>query len=212
MQFLVIDDHPVIRKGLIYVITCSPKYADSKFDEAGTAEEAINLLRANHYDMVLLDISLPGRSGLDVLTHVHQEKPSLPVLVISIHAEGHYAIRTLKMGAAGYITKTSAVHNLITAIENIRMTGKYISPGVALLLADEVGSGLRPHTKTHELLSNRELEVARLIASGISTREIAEQLCLSIKTINTHRSRLLAKLGLKNSVELTSYCIHNHLI
>jgi DNA-binding NarL/FixJ family response regulator len=110
------------------------------------------------------------------------------------------------------MTKTVAVHHLITAIESIRRTGKYLSPNVSLLLANEVGSGRRAHAKSHELLSNREMEVARLIASGISTRAIAEQLHLSVKTINTHRSRLLAKLGMKNSVELTSYCIHNHLI
>jgi len=212
MRFLIVDDHPVIRKGLIYVITCDPEYADSQFDEAETAAESLTLLHANHYDMVLLDISLPDRSGLEVLTQLHQENPSLPVLVMSIHAESLYAIRTLKKGAAGYITKTSAVHNLTTAIENIRRTGKYISPSVSLLLADEVGSSHRSLAETHELLSNREMEVARLIASGISTRSIAEQLCLSVKTINTHRSRLLAKLGLKNSVELTTYCIHNHLI
>ena len=212
MHFLIVDDHPVIRKGLIYVITCDPDYADSHFYEAGTASEALTLLHAGHYDMVLLDISLPDRSGLEVLAQVHKENPSLPVLVMSIHAESLYAIRTLKIGAAGYITKTSAVHNLIPAIESICRTGKYISPSVSLLLAHEVGSSRRSLAKTHELLSNREMEVARLIASGISTSEIAEKLRLSVKTINTHRSRLLAKLGLKNSVELATYCIHNHLI
>lgn len=212
MRFLIVDDHPVIRKGLIYVITCEPEYAGSQFDEAGTAADALNLLQANLYDMLLLDISLPDRSGLDLLKLIHQENPSLPVLVISIHAESLYAIRTLKKGAAGYMTKTSAVHDLITAIKSIRKTGKYISPAVSLLLADEVGTGRSHHAKTHELLSNREMEVARLIASGKSTIDIAEQLNLSIKTIQTHRSRLLAKLGLKNSVELTTYCIHNHLL
>lgn len=212
MRFLIVDDHPAIRKGFIYVITCDPEYAGSQFDEAGTAAEALTLLHAVNYDMVLLDISLPDRSGLEILAHVHKETPSLPVLVISIHAENLYAIRTLKKGAAGYITKTAAVHNLITALENIRRTGKYISPSVSLLLAHEVGSSHSPQANSHELLSNREMEVARLIASGISAREIAEQLRLSVKTINTHRSRLLAKLGLKNSVELTTYCIHNHLI
>jgi two-component system, NarL family, invasion response regulator UvrY len=212
MRFLIVDDHPAIRKGYIYVITCEPEYAGSQYDEAGTAAEALTLLHAGHYDMVLLDISLPDRSGLEILAHIHKEAPSLPVLVISIHAENLYAIRTLKKGAAGYITKTSAVHNLITALENIRRTGKYISPSVSLLLAHEVGSNHSAHANTHELLSNREMEVARLISSGISTRKIAEQLRLSVKTINTHRSRLLAKLGLKNSVELTTYCIHNHLI
>ncbi len=212
MRFLIIDDHPVIRKGLIYVITSAPEYAESHFDEAGTAVEALDLFHANHYDMVLLDISLPDRSGLEVLVQVHGESPSLPVLVISIHEESLYAIRALKIGAAGYITKTAAVHKLITAIESIRSTGKYISPNVSLLLAHEVDSSRRPHTKAHELLSNREMEVARLIASGISTKIIANQLSLSVKTINTHRARLLAKLGVKNSVELAAYCINNHLI
>lgn len=212
MRFLIIDDHPVIRKGLIYVITSEPEYADSQFDEAGTAAEALNLFHANQYDMVLLDISLTDRSGLELLVQVHQEKPSLPVLVISMHADSLYAIRTLKIGAAGYITKTAAVHKLITAIESIRNTGKYISPNVSLLLANEVDSSRRPDTKPHELLSNREMEVAHLIASGKSSRIIAEQLSLSVKTINTHRSRLLAKLALKNSVELTTYWIHNHLM
>ncbi len=211
MRFLIIDDHPVIRKGLIYVIINEPEYADSQFDEAESAAEAFNLLHANHYDMVLLDISLPGRSGLEVLMHIHQEHPELPVLVISIHAESLYAIRALKKGAAGYITKTAAVHNLITAIRSIRSTGKYISPNVSLLLAAEIGNGRRPHATPHELLSNREMEVARLIAFGVSTKEISGKLCLSIKTINTHRSRLLAKLGLKNSIELAIYCMNNKL-
>ncbi len=212
MRFLIIDDHPVIRKGLIYVIISEPEYADSQFDEAGTATDALILFHEYIYDMVLLDISLPDRSGMEILAQIHQEQPSIPVLVISIHEESLYAIRSLKKGAAGYITKTAAVHKLITAIDSIRSTGKYISPNVSLLLANEVGSHLRSDARPHELLSNREMEVARLIASGISTKKIAEQLSLSVKTINTHRSRLLAKLGLKNSVELTSYCIHNHLV
>ena len=212
MRFLIIDDHPVIRKGLIYVVTTAPEYADSQFDEAGTATVALNMFHANQYDMVLLDISLPDRSGLELLEQIHKEKPLLPVLVISIHAESLYAIRALKIGAAGYITKTAAVHKLIIAIESIRNTGKYLSPNVSLLLAHEVDSSRRTHTKPHELLSNREMEVARLIASGISPKTIAEQLRLSVKTINTHRSRLLAKLDLRNSVELTRYCIYNSIM
>lgn len=213
MRFLIIDDHPVIRKGLIYVIISEPEYAAAQFDEAGTTAEALELFHDHQYDMVLLDISLSDRSGLEILAMMQQERPSLPVLVISIHEESLYAIRALKIGAAGYITKTAAVHKLITAIESIRSTGKYLTPNVSLLLADEVGNNRRrPAANLHELLSNREMEVALLIASGMPTRLIAEQLCLSVKTINTHRSRLLAKLGLKNSVELTTYCIHNNLI
>ncbi len=212
MQFLIIDDHPVIRKGLIYVITCEPEYDTFQFDEVGTAADALNLLCANQYDMVLMDISLPDRSGLDVLTHMRRERPLLPVLVISTHAESLYAVRALKLGAAGYITKTSAVHVLITAIKSILRTGKYISSNVSLMLAHEIDSSRIAHAKPHELLSNREMEVARMIASGTSTREIAGQLSLSVKTINTHRSRLLAKLSLKNSVNLTTYCIQNQLI
>lgn len=212
MRFLIIDDHPVIRKGLIYVITSEPDYADSQFDEAGSGAEALDMFHANQYDLLLLDISLPDRSGLELLEQVHQEKPLLPVLVMSIHAENIYAIRALKKGAAGYISKTAAVHHLITAIESIRRIGKYISSDVSLLLAAEVGKSHRSHVNPHDLLSNREMEVACLIASGISTREIAEQLFLSIKTINTHRSRLLAKLGLKNSIKLATYCIQNQLV
>lgn len=212
MQFLIIDDHPVIRKGLIYVITSDPDYFDFQFDEVGTETEAFYQLSVNQYDMVLLEISLPDRSGLDILKHLRQEKPLLPVLVISTHAESLYAIRTLKMGAAGYVTKTTAVHNLITAISSILTTGKYISPNVSLLLANEIDNSRRSQTKPHELLSNREMEIALLIASGISTKIIAEQKSLSIKTIHTHRSRLLAKLGLINSVELATYCINNQMI
>lgn len=212
MRFLVIDDHPVIRNGLIHAITKAPDYADSLFDEAGSVMESLKLLQANQYDMVLLDISLPDRSGLEVLKHVHQEKPGLPVIVISNYPESLYAIRSFKMGAAGYVIKTSAVHTLIAAIDSIRKTGKYISTNVSLLLANEIGISRHPHSNLHELLSNREIEVAQMIACGTSTREIAEQLCLSIKTVNTHRSRILAKLGLKNSVELANYCINNKLI
>jgi two-component system, NarL family, invasion response regulator UvrY len=212
MRFLVIDDHPVIRNGLIHVISSARDYADSHFDEAGSVQEALNLLDSNQYDMILLDISLPDRSGLEVLKHVHQEKPWLPVIVLSNYPEALYAIRSFKMGAAAYVIKTSAVNILITAIESIRKTGKYISPNVSLLLANEIGISRHPHSNLHELLSNREIEVAQLIACGTSSREIAEQLCLSIKTINTHRSRILAKLGLKNNVELATYCINNNLI
>ncbi len=212
MQFLIVDDHPLTRKGLIQVITCEPDYTDFKFDEVGTAAEAFNLLGANQYDMVLLDISLPDRSGLEILTHVRREKYALPVLVISAHPECLYAVRTLKMGAAGYITKTAATDAVTTAIASILSSGKYISPTVSLLLAHEVDNSRSSHAEPHELLSNREMEVACMIASGMSSREAAEQLRLSIKTINTHRSRLLAKLGLKNSVKLTAYCIQHHLI
>jgi DNA-binding NarL/FixJ family response regulator len=205
MRYLIIDDHEVIRKGLKSVIHEEQRYQDTLVDEAGTIEQSHRLLNTHEYDLVLLDISLAGDSGLVILEYLQDEKPDLPVLIITMHPENQYAIRTLKMGAAGYLTKHSAAQDLIAAIEQIYTTGKYISPSVGLLLTEELAHAKRKNNQPHELLSNREMEIARLFATGASTSEIAHKLHLSIKTINTHRSRLLKKLGLKNIVQLANY-------
>ena len=211
MKILIIDDHPFVRKGLIHVLTHD--MGDSlTVDEADCQPDVLSLFSTHGYDLVLLDVSLEGRSGLDILAWIKNEHPSVPVLIISMHPEEQYALRAIRLGAAGYLTKHSAPVDLIAAISQIRTTGKYISPKLSILLAEEVGRRTDKRCLLHELLSNREMEIGRLIASGSTAKEIAAILNLSVKTVNTYRARLLPKLGIRSNVELTTYFIENKLI
>jgi len=211
VKILIIDDHPFVRQGLIHVLT--HEMGDRlAVDEADCQSDVLKLFSAHAYDLVLLDVSLEGRSGLDILAWIKKEHPLVPVLIISMHPEDQYALRAIRLGAAGYLTKHSAPVDLIAAISQIRTTGKYISPKLSLLLAEEVGRRTEKRGSLHELLSNREMEIGRLIASGSTAKEIAATLNLSVKTVNTYRSRLLPKLGTRNNVELTAYFIENKLI
>ena len=211
MKILIIDDHPFVRQGLIHVLT--HEMGDRlAVNEADRQSDVLKLFSAHAYDLVLLDVSLEGRSGLDILAWIKKEHPLVPVLIISMHPEDQYALRAIRLGAAGYLTKHSAPVDLIAAISQIRTTGKYISPKLSLLLAEEVGRRTEKRGSLHELLSNREMEIGRLIASGSTAKEIAAILNLSVKTVNTYRSRLLPKLGIRNNVELTAYFIENKLI
>jgi len=165
---------------------------------------------AKSYDIVLLDLSLPDRNGLDCLGQIKKQRPSLPVLVLSMHAEEHFAVRALKSGAAGYLTKDKAAEELVRAIKKIMGGGRYVSSELAERLAAELTGDT---TKSpHELLSEREFRVLRLIASGKSVSEIAQELFLSVKTVSTYRSRLLSKMQMKTNAELTRYCIQNRLV
>ena len=172
MKILIIDDHPLIRKGLILVLN---QENESSFtvDEADGELDALKLLSENSYDLVLLDISLNGRSGLDILVWIKKEYQSVPVLVISMHPEDQYALRAMRLGAAGYLSKHSATVNLIQAINQIRTCGKYISPTLSLLLAEEVGRRTDSRDPLYKTLSNREMEIGRLISRGLTPREIA---------------------------------------
>lgn len=207
MKILIVDDHPVVRQGLKRILA---EISDPVVvDEASNGRGALTKAREGNYDMVLLDISMPDMNGLDVLRELKREKPTLPVLILSIHPEEQYAIRALKAGASGYITKDNASDELISAIEKVSSAGKYISPSLADRLAyDLEADATRP---PHEILSDREYQVMRLIASGKAVREIAEKLSLSVKTINTYRSRIRQKMKMKTNAELICYAIKNQL-
>jgi two-component system invasion response regulator UvrY len=184
-------------------------FPGARFGEAGTAEETL-AQAGKRWDMLVLDISMPGLSGLEILARIKKSQPGLPVLVLSVHPEEQYALRTLEAGAAGYITKARASAELIAAVEKILSGGKHFSPAV---MAKEV-SHLRGQAVKlpHELLSNHEYEILRLIGSGHSMKQIARQFSVSPQTISTHRSRILKKLGLRSTAELIRYAIENRLV
>src|SRR5258706_2293905 len=207
IKILIADDHPVVRQGLKQMLADEP---DMKVaGEAANATELLEKVRREPWDIVLLDITMPGRGGLDVLKDLKRDRGKLPVLVLSMHPEDQFGLRVLKAGAAGYLTKDSAPEELVKAIRKVCGGGKDVSP----LLAEQLASRLdaaepRP---PHEFLSDREYQVMRLIASGKRVGEIARDLSLSVKTISTYRLRLLAKMDLKTNAELTRYVIEPRL-
>lgn len=208
IKILIADDHAVVRKGLKQILAETTDIVAA--DEAINGQEVLEKIRKNDYDIVMLDISMPGRNGLDILKQVKNEKPEMSVLILSMHPEEQYAVRALKAGASGYLTKDSAPDELILAIRKISQGRKYITSSLAERLAFylEVDS----EKPLHEALSDREYEVMRMIASGKTVREIAEELFLSIKTISTYRSRILEKMGMKNNTELVRYALKNRLL
>jgi two-component system, NarL family, invasion response regulator UvrY len=208
IRVLIADDHAVVRQGLKQILGDTPEMVVA--GEASTGQGVLDKLRAETWDVVVLDISMPDGSGLDVLKALKAEQPRLPVLVLSMYSEDQYAMRVLKAGAAGYLTKDSAADELVKAIRKVVSGGRYVSPLLAEKLAFEIGadSGKAPH----ELLSDREFQVLRLIAAGKSVKEIAAELSLSVKTVSTYRVRLLEKMNLGTNAELIHYAIQNHLI
>ena len=208
IKILIADDHAVVREGLKQIIAEMSDMVIS--DEASTGHEVLAHVRDNEYDVVVLDISMPGGDGLNILKQIKRERPKLAVLVLSMHPEEQYAVRVLKAGAAGYLTKESAPDELISAIRRVSTGRKYVSSFLAEKLAFDLESD---QEKTlHETLSDREYQVMCMIASGKRTKEIAEELCLSIKTISTYRSRILEKMRMKNNAELTHYAIKEGLV
>lgn len=208
IKICVVDDHPVVREGLKRIIAEHPEMAVT--GETGDGHEALKLVKAGHFDVILLDITMPTKSGLDLLKELRTESPSLPVLVVTMHAEDQYAMRVLRAGAAGYLTKDAACDQLVKAIRKVIRGGKYISSKLAEKLAYGLdGATTRP---PHELLSDREYQVLCMIASGKRVTEIAEKLFLSVKTISTYRVRLLEKLKMKSNAELTRYAIKAGLV
>ncbi len=207
-RILIIDDHEIVRDGLRNIL--NEQAEGNTFGEAGTSPEALALAAEQHWDVVILDLSLGGRSGLEVLKELKQIRPRLPVLILSMHSEEQYARRAFKAGAAGYITKDSPRTELVKAISKVADGGRYVSPTLAegLVIDLERGSDRPPH----EILSNREFEVMRLIASGKTVGEIAVLLSLSDKTISTYRARILDKMGMRTNAELTHYAIKNNLV
>ena len=208
IQVLIADDHAILRRGLAQIIT---EASDMQIcAEAETGAQVIKLVRQHRVDVVLLDITMPDRNGLDTLKQLKKEKPKLAVLMLSMHPEETYALRAIKAGASGYLTKQSAPALLVTAIRQVARGRRYISPAVAEELAGTIADGTdRP---AHATLSDREYETMRLIASGKALSQIAVEMHLSAKTVSVYRARLLEKMHLKNNAELTYYALKNQLV
>jgi len=207
MRILLADDHAVVRHGLKQILTDAFKRAT--YGEARNAQEALDLIWKQDWDVVVLDITMPGRSGLDVLREIKQSKPRLPVLVLSMHPENQFAVRVLKSGASGYMTKESAPDELVGAVKKVLAGGRYVSNA----LAENLAASLSVNQKApQEKLSDREFQVLRLIASGKMITDIARELSLSVKTISTYRSRILEKMDMKNNAELMHYAIQHRLV
>lgn len=209
LRILIADDHAIIRKGLKQILL--EEYPSAIIEEVVDAEGVMKKIISNEWHILICDLSMPGRSGLDVVHEVKQNFPKLPVLILSIHPEEQYAVRVLKAGAAGYLSKDTATEELVKAVQRVLQGHKYISPFVAEIIADDLAQNSSDKA-THELLSDREFEIFKLIASGKSVSEIAEKLSLSGTTVSTYRSRILIKMNLKTNAELIRYALENKFI
>jgi two-component system, NarL family, invasion response regulator UvrY len=210
INVLVVDDHTLIRKGMRQILDDT---SDMRVTgEAETGIQALKMVRDNKYDMVLLDITLPDRHGMDVLRQLRTEFPTLPILILSMHPEDQYAMRSIRAGAAGYLNKQSAPSQLVTAIRQVASGRKYISNTLAEQLANELTRGNQQREISHKILSNREYQTLCLMASGKSLSEMAEIMSLSAKTVSVYRARMLEKMKLKNNAEAVRYALNNHLI
>ncbi len=207
MNILIVDDHQVVRKGLIGILL--EQYPSATITEVGDSQEAIGVARKQIWDMILLDISMPGQSGVDVLKQIRAEGIKVPILMLSMHPESQYAVRVLKAGASGFVNKQSASDELLLAVSKVLSGKKYITPAVAEKLIDTIGGD--GEVQSHEDLSDREMQVLLLIASGKTVSDIAEEISLSVSTISTYRVRILEKLALNNNAELTRYVLDNNL-
>ena len=207
-KILIVDDHPIVRDGLKQILGDTDDLVVS--GEAGNADEALALVRDSDFDLVVLDITLPGRTGIDLLRDLRRERPALPVLMLSIHPEDELGIRAVKAGASGFLSKECASDDLVRAIQLIVSGNKYISRALADRLIEEIQRDTnRP---PHEQLSDREYEVMSLIATGSSMKEVAAALSLSKSTVSTYRARILDKLNVKSNSEITRYAIHHGLV
>jgi DNA-binding NarL/FixJ family response regulator len=206
-RILIADDHELVRRGLRQILT--DEFPKLQVGEAANARDAVEAVRKQSWDAALLDINMPGRSGLDVLEDLKKLRPAMPVVMLTAFPEQDYAVRSLKLGASGYVTKSGASDELLTALRKALAGGRYVTASLAEKLAASI-AGDAPSTP-HETLSNRELQVLRLIAQGRTIKEIAAELALSEKTIGTYRSRLSEKMGLSTNVELTRYAIQHKL-
>lgn len=208
MRILITDDHAVVRQGLKGILAA--EFRRAEFGEAATAQEAIEQVWKYPWDVAILDLTMPGRSGLEALQEIRQARPRLPVLVLSMHPEDQFAVRLLKSGAAGYMTKETAPEELVGAVKKVIAGGRYVSPGLAEKMASYLAMDVE--RAPHERLSDREFLVLREIASGRTPTDIARLHGLSVKTISTYRHRILEKTGLRNNAELTHYAVTNHLV
>jgi two-component system invasion response regulator UvrY len=208
MKILICDDHKIVREGLRQIL----KGLDgvTLICEAGDGSEAISLLKNDSFDIVLLDISLPDKNGLEILQSVKQKWPSTNVLILSMHPQEQYAIRALKLGASGYLTKDTASEELLQAVKRVSAGGKYISQSLAESIAMHLDKDV--YRQKHEALSGREFEIMIRLANGKSLQEISSELFISDKTVSTYRSRIMEKMEFSRNTELTRYCIENQLI
>ena len=207
-KILVVDDHEVVRKGLVRVL--EGILQPLTVDEANNGQEAVSKVWKSQYDLVLLDLKMPGKSGLDVLKEIKLHQPKLPVLVLSMHPEEQFAIRAMRSGASGYLTKECSGDELVLAIRKALKGEKYISESLAQILASELEAD--SGKPLHEVLSDREYQVMLMIASGKPVSAIAKELCLSVKTISSYRTNILLKTRMKNNSEITHYAIQNKLV
>lgn len=208
MRILIADDHSVVRKGLKQILI--EEFPAAEIEDVPDAEEMIKKVMNANWDVVISDMSMPGRSGLDALQQIKQIYPDLPVLILSIHPEEHYALRVLKAGASGYLSKGSASEELVKAVQTVLLGKKYISAAVAEKLATSFSAD--SSKPAHELLSDREFDVMKLLAAGKSVSDIAEILSLSVTTISTYRARIMTKMNMKTNSDLTKYAIESNLI
>jgi DNA-binding NarL/FixJ family response regulator len=208
IRVIIADDHPLLRRGIKDIIE---EQADMEVvAEAATGQELLVQLEHRDCDVILLDIGMPGRDGLDALSDIRRKSPKLPVLILSVYPEDQFGPRVLKSGASGYMNKETACEQLVQAIRKISTGGKYISPTLAEKIASDLAAD--NHLPPHEKLSDREYQVMRKIASGKTVGEIARELCLSEKTISTHRTRILEKMEMKTNAQLTYYAVHHDLV
>jgi two-component system, NarL family, invasion response regulator UvrY len=208
IKVLITDDHPVVRQGIRQILNTCPEVV--LVDEASDGSEMLGKLHQNKYTVVLLDISMPGRSGLDLLREIKQISPETAILMLSIHPEEQYAIRAFKLGASGYLTKSSVPEELIFAVQKVAHGKNYLSAS----LQDKIGSFFDrdKEEKLHHKLSERELQVMCMLANGKKTKQIAEGLAVSPKTVSTYRERILEKMGMKSTAEIIRYAIVNGLV
>jgi two-component system invasion response regulator UvrY len=208
MKILLADDHTVVRHGLKQIL--ADEFKRATFGEARNTQEALDLVSKENWDIVILDITMPGRSGLEVLREIKRSKPKLPILVLSMHPENQFAVRVLKRGASGYMTKESAADELVSAVNKVLAGGRYVSASLAEKLANNLANDTQKPPQ--EVLSDREFQVFRLIAVGKIVGEIAKEFFLSVKTISTYRTRILEKMGFRNNAELMHYAMQNQLV
>jgi DNA-binding NarL/FixJ family response regulator len=207
-KVLIVDDHEIVRRGLKQILTDA--FPQLQVGEAGDARQALEAVHRQTWDIVLLDINMPGRSGLEVLEELRVLRPNVPVVVLSAFPEADFALRSLKLGACGYVNKQSASDELLAAIRKALAGGRYVTPALAEKLAANLAGEFAG--APHDTLSNRELQVLRLIASGKTIKEVAAQLSLSEKTVGTYRARISEKMGLATNVELTRYALQHKLV
>ena len=208
IRVLIADDHAILRRGLRDILVREVKGAVC--EEAQNAQEVLSLVQSHDWDLVILDVSMPGRSGFDVLRDLKRMRPNVPVLVLSMHPEDQYGTRVLKAGASGYMNKESAPEELIKAIRKVLAGGRYVSPTLAEKLALDLSA--EAEQPLHHRLSDRELEVLRMIGLGKTISQIAEELHLSVTTVSTYRARILEKMNLTTTAELIRYALSNHLV